>query len=292
MKIKSKKFVVLAILLVSLLTNSLNTYAQDTEVLTNQSIIDLAKSNVGKDVINNLINSSQCKFEVGAKDIINLGKSGVDGEVINYMMAKMSKEKAKENAHEAFDSIAKNNPVVAEIWKLGFGIYYIKPDGTIVSIDPSMFSGENKANTALLYQSPLARLKNKMSLSGPSANLEVTERRPQFVFFFDKKLSGISRQLPSWASAATNPQQFTLAKLNVNKHSREIVVGTVSSFRTTTGINDNEKVSFKSSKIADGMYSITFETDLIPTQYCFMFSSSLAANAEVNPQVYDFGVKK
>ena len=292
MKLKSKKIAVFVILLIGLMVTPFYSSAQEADTLSNQSIIELTKSNVGKDVIKNLIESSPCKFETTSKDVINLGKNGVDGEVINFMIAKMKRNKAQSAVKEAIAEESTNNPLVSEIRKQGFGIYYIKPDGTVVSIDPSMFSGELKANTALLMQSPLARLKNKMSLSGPNANLMITEHKPQFIFFFENKLVGISHQLPSWASMATNPQQFTLARLEASKHSREIVVGTVSGFRTTTGIDDKEKVSFKSSKIADGMYSISFERDLAPAEYCFLFSSSLAANAEVNPQVYDFGIKK
>ena len=56
-----------------LLMTSFSGFSQESEVLNNQTIIELTKSNVGKDVIKNLISTSVCKFDIGANDIIKLG---------------------------------------------------------------------------------------------------------------------------------------------------------------------------------------------------------------------------
>jgi hypothetical protein len=288
-----KKLSAFTILLISFLVISFYSHAQDTEILTNQSIIELTKSNVGKEVIKNLIEGSPCKFEVGAKDIISLGKNGVDGEVINFMMAKMKKEKKVEKNNEMNDSIASVNPVITAAWKLGFGVYYKDSNDKLTPIDASIFSGIHNSTNGLLYGGLLSKQKKVMTIGGKVANLEVVERRPAFIFFFDKKIVGLSGQLPSWASSATNPGQFTLAKFDVTKSSREVIVGSSSFSNASVGINDNQKISFKFIKIADGMYSVVPNDDLTKGgQYAFMFSSSLAANAEANPFIYEFGIKK
>src|SRR5438477_5846084 len=75
-------------LLASLLLNA--AISQSSEVLTNKSVISLTSAGMSKKLILSKIQSSKCNFTTDTESLINLKKTGVDEEVIEAMVDKMS----------------------------------------------------------------------------------------------------------------------------------------------------------------------------------------------------------
>jgi hypothetical protein len=64
--------------------------SQSSEVLTNKSITSLTSAGMSKKVILSKIQSSKCNFTTDTDALIALKKSGVDQDVIDAMVDKMS----------------------------------------------------------------------------------------------------------------------------------------------------------------------------------------------------------
>jgi hypothetical protein len=56
------------------------------EILTNSTIIALARAGLGSHVIMEKINSSRCNFKTSAEELIALKKAGISDEVIRLMI--------------------------------------------------------------------------------------------------------------------------------------------------------------------------------------------------------------
>ena len=186
-----------------------------------------------------------------------------------------------------------NNPIIHKLLKEGSGIYTQLADSNIQELDPSVFSQSKQGSflaTALTYG--LAKTKQKMSVSGKAANLQLSNRKPVFYFVFTAAEKNLNQQMPSWFDNATSPNEFVLVKFNGGKNNnREITTGSANSYSgSVQGIDDKQKQSFQSKKLAKGVYQITFENSLEPGEYCFMYAGAIVKNAG-NPKVYDFGVK-
>lgn len=264
-------------------------FAQDTEQLTNKSIIDLTKAGIGKATQKSMIANSSCTFLVDTKSILELKKNKVDDEVISAMIDKMNETKSSTT-----NTLVENNdPLIHKLLKEGSGIYYQLPDKTFQELDPSVFSQSKQGSflaTALTYG--LAKTKQKMSVSGKAANLQISNRKPTFYFVFTAAEKNLNQQMPSWFDNATSPNEFVLVKFNSNKNNnREITTGSANNYSgEVQGIDDKQKQSFQSKKLAKGVYQITFENSLEQGEYCFMYAGAIVQNAG-NPKVYDFGVK-
>ncbi|MDB5198051.1 MAG: hypothetical protein JWO92_14 [Chitinophagaceae bacterium] len=264
-------------------------FAQNTEQLTNKSIIDLTKAGIGKATQKSMITSTSCSFLVDTKSILELKKNKVDDEVISSMIDKMN-----ENKPSATNTLVENdNSIVQKLLKEGSGIYTQLIDSNIQELDPSVFSQSKQGSflaNALTYG--FAKTKQKMSVSGKSANLQLSNRKPVFYFVFTAAEKNLNQQMPSWFDNATSPNEFVLVKFNSSKNNnREITTGSADSYSgSVQGIDDKQKQNFQSKKLAKGVYQITFENFLEPGEYCFMYAGAIVQNSG-NPKVYDFGVK-
>ncbi len=72
-------------------------YAQPAETLTNQSIIQLQRAGLGKDVIKAKVENSQGNFDLSTDALLTLKKAGVADEVITEMFNKRSSKPVQEN---------------------------------------------------------------------------------------------------------------------------------------------------------------------------------------------------
>jgi hypothetical protein len=136
----------------------------------------------------------------------------------------------------------------------------------------------------------------KLSLSGPSANAQLSIKKPTFYFVFNKtKEDGINSQAPLWFTNATSPNEFMLVKLLTSKEKkggRDVIVASGNDYAgTAQGVDEKQRVSFKYTKLENGIYEIYFEENLEAGEYCFMYAGSMSASGSTNPKVYDFGIK-
>ncbi|MES3017440.1 MAG: hypothetical protein V4721_06665 [Bacteroidota bacterium] len=268
---------------------SLAAGAQSGDTLTNKSIIDLTKAKISATTQKTMIASSPCTFSVDTKSIIDLKKSGVADEVINAMIDKMKASHGSTGDANAGSGVTIVDMLLTE----GSGIYYELPDSTIQELDPSIFSQSKQGSflgAALTYG--LAKSKQKMSVSGKSANLQLSQQSPTFYFVFNAAEKNLNQQNPSWFAEASSPNEFVLVKFTgTRNNNREITTGSVGTYSgAVQGIDDKQKKSFQFTKLAKGVYKISFDTPLESGEYCFMYAGALV-QYNSNPKVYDFGVK-
>lgn len=251
-------------------------FSQTGEVVTNQTIIQLQKAGLGKDVLKSKIQTSTCNFDLSTDGLITLKNAQVPDEVINMMLSKTPAVAVETNK-----SIS-----------LGSGIYYFDtPTNQYIALDPSILTNQKSGGLGESLRRSVTGLFNsklRASLSGKTANAKFTTTKPVFLFVFDTITSGFSNSSSYWG-AAQSPNEFFLVKLTVDKKSREVVVGKENNIKSNVGIDDDVKVQFTSKKIRRGVYEITSATGLKEGEYCFMFAAS-SMSAGQSHKVYDFSI--
>ena len=278
----------------SLILLCLTGLCQGSDVLTNKSIIDLHKAGLGKTLIIAKIAQSECAFQLKTENLIALKKAGLDESIIEAMLGKGSGEATPAPTQNIAAVQTKGSKKFTD---LAPGIYYQKDSlSPIIELEPNVFSQSKQGSgilTAISYG--IAKTKQKSTLSGDKANLQIPVAKPFFYFIFEKDGKGsLSRENQSvWFSSATSPNEFVLVKLSVNaqKGSREVVTGSYNSYEgMSSGIPDESKVRFKFQKLSQGLYKVYFSEPLPPGEYCLTFAGSGAANGTTSYKVFDFGV--
>lgn len=272
-------------------------YAQNKEVITNKSILELKAAGISKEVLKTVISSSTCNFETDAQSILKLKKAGVEDEVIIAMTEKMNAagNKTQTTKTAVTAKSTGSSPVILELKEQGSGIYFKKENGT-TELEPTVYS-QTKNSGAFMrnISGGFAKSTIKVSLSGPNANAQLENNKPVFYFVFNsQKDAGINSQAPLWFTSATSPNEFMLVKFITGKAKkvRDVVVASGNDYSgTAQGVDEKQKVSFKYSKLENGIYEIYFEEKLEPGEYCFMYAGSMSASGSANPKAYDFGIK-
>ncbi|HYM95075.1 MAG TPA: hypothetical protein VET23_13100, partial [Chitinophagaceae bacterium] len=210
-------------LLIFVSTNFSFAQINTPEIVNNKTIIQLQKAGLSKAVIISKINSSVCSFDLSTDQLIGLKKAGIADEVIDAMLKKSSSSSAGNN---------ENTNIKADSVKvLPSGIYYCKGQPCeLVELEPSVYSQAKSGSgilTALTYG--IAKTKQKATLSGAKANLQIEDSLPYFYFYFDRAQGGNLNNSSNimWFSTATSPNEFILVNFTIesNKKSREVVTG-------------------------------------------------------------------
>ncbi len=143
----------------------------------------------------------------------------------------------------------------------------------------------------------IKKVKTKAVIPGTRAGVRVSEASPVFYFYFDDKQAGLGKTYFGVGSLS-NPNQFALLKLEVNKSNRETIVGQFSMLGSSSGSDAKAMMPFKSERIRAGLYKVTVES-LKPGEYCFYASSGgvgaatpygVAAAGATGGDIFDFGV--
>jgi hypothetical protein len=259
-------------------------HSQVDEVLTNQTIIQLHKAGLGKNVIKSKIQSSPCNFDLSTDGLIALKKASIPDEVIAAMLTKSS----------VTNTVSVNqNTDNANVAQLSSGIYYFDSTANkYKECDPSVLTNQKSGGFGESVKRSITGLfnaKQRASLSGKEANLKLNTHTPIFLFVFDTAAGGFSNNNMAW-SVAQSPNEFFLIKLSVVKNSREVVVGKENNVKSDVGIDDDIKISFTAKKIKKGMYEVTPAGLLKGGEYCFMFAASSMYAGQTH-KVYDFSIK-
>ncbi len=275
------------------------------EVYTNKTILDLKSAGLSKDVMKNMIASApNCKFETDAQSIIKLKKAGIDDEVINAMITKMNPPAATTATATPASAVNTTVPATGTVSldilkKEGSGIYYADKAG-ISEIEPTVYSGKKTSSRALDNLTyGFGKSTTRMTLNGNTANVSVNEKKPVFYFVFNKSDGNLNDQGSGWLREVSGPNEFQLVKIIVIKDKktgkqtgREIETRAGNYYSgTEEGVSSKFKVDFKRKKLEEGIYEITFDTDLEPGEYCFMYAGANVDLGTRNPKVYDFAVK-
>ncbi|MBN8675434.1 MAG: hypothetical protein J0L56_14990 [Chitinophagales bacterium] len=273
-------------LTILILTLTLSAYAQTEEVVTNQTIIQLQKAGLGKEVIKTKIQASNCNFDLSTEGLIALKKASIPDDVISVMLAKTStpatKAQSIPNTENPGITIPSNT-----------GIYFLDSvSNKFIELEPSLLTNQKSGGfgeTLKRSVSTLFNAKQRASLSGKEANTKLYTHKPVFLFVFDTTTSGFSNSSSVWSNVQS-PNEFFLVTLTVSKNSREIVVGKQNNVKSDMGISDEVKIAMTSKKIRRGVYEVAIAEPMQRGEYCFMFAASSMYGGQSH-KVYDFSVR-
>ena len=277
------------------------------ETLTNAKIVSLVKAGLSSTVILATIQNANTNFDTSTNAIIDLKQKGVSDDVIAAMINKSYKgppipaANAPQGASPLgpVPNMAVNNVLdLSNLTTLEPGIYYYDETATQLNqMDGSIFSQTKMGSgiiTAITYG--VAKTKAKAVLSGAQANFSINTKTPTFYFIFPHTQGAdFANQSAAgnWYSDATSPNEFLLVKFKVKEKSREIVTGSYGTYSGFSGgIDDDNKIIFRSEKIAPGIYKVYPDEALSDREYAFLFAGTAATarNGGTSQKAFDFSV--
>ncbi len=274
--------------------------AASAEALTNEDVVKLVQAGIGDSVIIAKIKNSRTKFDTSPDTLIRLKHLGVSDAVLEAMA-----QAAGAIPSGPTPPADPNDPLSPH----EAGIYLMKTERQskrMVQLEPAAYS-QVKLTGAPRIPVPVGTIgksKWKAVVRGERARLRVSEPRPVFYFYFERSPAaagaGGGSQTPREPapirgigfSAASGPNQFTLAKFETKNGEREIVIGEMGGLGTSIsmGISNNDVIEFDFQKLAPGVYKVTPRADLEAGEYCFIYTTPAAGAPSIGGQLFDFGV--
>ena len=188
-----------------------------------------------------------------------------------------------------------NDPMAAH----DSGIYLMTKDRAgnpeMIVLERASFQGSKTGGIfATAVTHGIVKAKTKDAINGPHASIQISESSPVFYFYFDDKQAGLGKTYFGVGNLS-NPNQFSLLKLEVTKTDRESTVGQFSTWGRSSGVDAKAMIPFKSERLRPGLYKVQVE-NLKSGEYCFIASSSntgvqspYGATASVMTDIFDFG---
>lgn len=137
----------------------------------------------------------------------------------------------------------------------------------------------------------IKKAKEKAVIPGARASIRTSEPTPTFYFYFDDKAAGLGKGM--FGGNISNPNQFALIKLEVNKSNRETTIAEFGAFGASTGTSTKSMIAFKSERLRNGLYKVVVGMPLEQGEYCFLASlgaGAYGAGAGGAVDIFDFGV--
>jgi hypothetical protein len=259
------------------------------EVVTNQTVLDMANAKLPTELIVTKIQTSQTDFDLSTEALVKLNQAGVASDVIKAMMQKKA-------------AVVAVDPPVAPTVDLNDpdsphdpGIWAFFPNGRerkMVMLEPTVYSqGKSGGMFASAMTYGIAKVKWKAVVRNAHSNTKISEANPVFYFYFEEKGAGLSHA--SFGGTST-PNEFTLLKFDVKSESRETTVMKANAFGSSTGTDDKANIGFDFEKLKPGIYKVKVKNPLPPGEYCFIGASmggAFAPGAATANRLFDFSVQ-
>ncbi len=259
------------------------------QVLHNEDVIQMVQAKLSDGLIVAKIKSSACKFDTSTGQLIKLKSEGVSDEVLKAMAECGAPTAAP--AAAAAPPADPNNPDSPH----PPGIYLVKqgPAGRqMITLEPTSYSGEKMGG---FFKSGmtvgLAKVHYKVAVPGGQAALRIQELRPTFYFYFDVKAGSFGNS-GGIGGGPSNPDDFSLARLEEKKDHREVVVGQMGITGGSTGLRSKDTVPFDAQNVRPGEYKVVPKEDLKPGEYCFFFGRSGQTMGLTGGTLFAFGIDK
>ncbi len=257
-----------------------------SEVLTNDSVISMAKAGITTNVIVTKIRTSKSRFNLTTNELIRLKESGINEEILMAMQgySESSEPPTAENRGRSVASNDQNDPMTPH----DIGVYlYTEKSGEkkLTELESNAVTGgrtAGMAGTKLTYGIWMS--KEKVKIPGSSANLIVKDPQPVFYFYLNPK----DRTMTTIKYFPASVNQFQMVKFDVKGKSREVAVGKSNSYYSKTGIPDDNLVEFSYEKVGDGIFKVTPKQVLKSGEYGFYL---LGTGNSVGATFFDFSVR-
>ena len=184
----------------------------------------------------------------------------------------------------------------------GIYLYFRDRDGKakMVELERTAYQG---AKTGGIFTSAItygiAKAKSKALIPGKAASIRIRDPQTAFYFYFDDKATGLSGNSVFASQNLSNPNQFALIRLTVDKNSRQTEIGEFSMWGASSGNNKKDTIPLRSERLKPGLYKVTVvDAPLREGEYCFMSAPVVtssyagAAGMAAGANLFDFGVDR
>lgn len=249
---------------------SIHTFAQ-TEILTNQSILDMIELGFSEEVILTKIKTSETDFDTSIGALKILKEKGVSDTV---MMAVMNGATDNKNI---------------EIADVEAGIYFDNM-GELVRILPTVFSGTKTNTLGSAFSYGLASSDIKSTLNNAESTNVIKIDNPTFWFYFDSQNNIDFKNW--WFFSASSPNEFVLVRLDKKKKRRELKTGSVNIYAgTNVGVAERHLIPFNIEIVNNNTFKVTPKEPLDDGEYCFFYQGSIPQGGYTNQSVFDFSIQ-
>jgi hypothetical protein len=264
--------------------------AAQTAKLTNADVVSLVKAGIPDEAVIARIRSSEGAFDLTTDGLVALKAAGVSGAVMAAMIAP-----APATVELSNDSPDPKVPHYPGLYMLGAkGM-----DGKMARINATISNQARTSNSlGFALTMGLAPMSVKVSLPGPNAKVQTTDRRPVFYAYFEESVPRALQNANSspWASGVgtttSSPSEVTLVKFVEGENRRDAKVGSVHIGGAKTGVMDKDQIPFDSEQIAPGVFRLQPSAELAPGEYGFIQAlSGTGTQGAMTARVFDFGVE-
>lgn len=269
-----------------------------TETMTNEEIITLAKAGLNQSIIIDKIKTTKSNFDLSTDGLIKLKQAGVSDAIVSAMLEAKSGKQSSDggNVNSSAPAAAggrgtgdPNNPLALQ----NYGIYLFEErDGNrkMTQLAPNV-SSQNRTGggfTAAVTPFGLGKVKTKANLPGTTAALQIKDSKPTFYFYLDAASGGLNTA----SGVPSVPTEFVLIRFNVRSDNREVTISKQNAYGGKGGLSDEYVVPFNAENMGNGIYKVTTNGDLKKGEYAFYLvnSGNSNASAAVGAKFFDFGV--
>lgn len=270
-------------------------------VLTNADVEKLARAGFTDElIVARVAAGGPHRFDLGADALVVLKAAGVSERVIAVMLGGGDPGPAQATASQVPRSAAQGTresplaltavpPLTTTPDGTDAGIYVLDGDQRTL-LEPTVFSG---GKTGGMFMASLTmgikKAKWKAVVRSPRAVLRMPGRQPAFLFIFERQGSGLSHAETILGASSAN--EFVLARMAVNDHERELIVGEFGAFGASAGTRSEDTIQLEIARVQRGVYRVSPRSPLPPGEYCFYYAGGMSAS-QTNGQgkLFDFGV--
>lgn len=246
-------FVPLFIVLVGVLT--VNAQESTAQQVTTNDVIAMKQAGLSDDLVIAKIKASNNPANLSTDELISLKKQNISDAVIKALMDPNNVSATTTTAGAAIANRLLNvNPSGATpetgspalgnpddpMMPHDSGIYILSADSSgkerMVMLERAAYQGTKTGGffaSAMTYGA--VKAKTKAILPGSAASIRIKQAKPVFYFYFEDKAAGLGRGGFFAGGSISNPNQFALLKLNVEKHNRSTEIGAFSMWGASSG---------------------------------------------------------
>ncbi|RPI22033.1 MAG: hypothetical protein EHM61_23310 [Acidobacteria bacterium] len=262
-----------------------------SRAITVNEVISLLKAGVSENLIRARLAKAGQPVDVTPDEMVALKQAGASDELVTAMLYPAS------GTHAFGTSLhpgGENDPTAPH----DSGVYWFdeNPDGSaqMVFLERAAYVGvESSGVFAAMITMGIAKAKLKAVIQGSRSAVRLDTGSPTFYFYFEDHAAGLGRSA-FMVPDISNPNQFTLVRLDCRKDSRETVMMRAGAFAASYGTDRDARVPFKSERIRPGVYRVTPARPLPPGEYCFLAGSVADSDPYAKMgnriNIFDFGV--
>lgn len=262
--------------------------AMGGQTMTNTDVLKLVQARLSDDLIVSKIRSSKCSFDTSTDTILKLKSQGVSDAVIEAMLG--CGRPPVHTPGSAAASSDPNNPLSPH----PPGIYWLEKTKTgeeMARLEASSYQGSKSSGMfGSAMSMGLKKAKWKARLAGAHAALRIPDLSPVFWFYFPSAGQGFGQS--GVLARASRPEDFALARMESQKHDRELVVGQAGVLGNSAGLRSQDVVTVAVQNVSPGVYKVTVARPLKPGEYCFVPPGGAAAFGMAGGQLYDFEIDR